>query len=595
LILIGLLLLCWRADAATVATPPGNPTELFNAARDAVGNAAWNKIKSVHITGTVNADGANVEREAWLDPAGGRFTQVVADGPMVGLSGYDGSTAWDAELDGIAHPEPSAAPDRIIEAWWQTFGWIRPPRPGSVTWLRADKLAGRHVDVVGLNLAGKSVEIWFDEKSHLPSRIVLPEDSPMRSVRLSEWRHVNDITLPFHAELTMADGHKIVETVTNAELNGPSDAAHFVPPTEPAIDYVFPGAAASVESPMVVQNGKLFIAARIAKTPLAMMLDLAGTTALDHGIADKLGLPVRNSGTTEVVRPPDFRLAGIKFRHFGLPVASFAEQQAVEGVPVDGRIGFDLLRRFVVEFDFQGRRIVFVKPESFVPPPEATSLPLVPGERLAVAGRVDGIPVALTLATDRSAALTLSRSFIDQHQLDKKWPIASAIVGWHDDKEQLGWIARAASLELGVYGQAQPLAEVIPALDCDAMIGVDTLSRFDMIVDFHNRKVWVQPLSNLANNSHFDHSGMWLNQTPNGLVIAGILPGSPAERAMLAAGDIVNTVSGERAKTLGLPAVRDRLRGPPGSAIGLVVSHGSETRNVRLVLADPLSQQRQSP
>lgn len=58
------------------------------------------------------------------------------------------------------------------------------------------------------------------------------------------------------------------------------------------------------------------------------------------------------------------------------------------------------------------------------------------------------------------------------------------------------------------------------------------------------------------------------------LVVTGPLPGSPAERIGLKAGDVVTLVDGTSVAGLTVDAARDRIRGPKGSAVALTIDRG---------------------
>jgi carboxyl-terminal processing protease len=58
------------------------------------------------------------------------------------------------------------------------------------------------------------------------------------------------------------------------------------------------------------------------------------------------------------------------------------------------------------------------------------------------------------------------------------------------------------------------------------------------------------------------------------LVVTAPLPGSPAERTGLKAGDVVTLVDGTSVDGLTVDAARDRIRGPKGSAVTLTIDRG---------------------
>ena len=70
------------------------------------------------------------------------------------------------------------------------------------------------------------------------------------------------------------------------------------------------------------------------------------------------------------------------------------------------------------------------------------------------------------------------------------------------------------------------------------------------------------------------------------LVIVAPIPGSPAEKAGLVAGDVIDAIDGERLEGLTVDAARDRVRGPKDTAVTLsIVRIGGVPSDVEIVRA----------
>ena len=80
--------------------------------------------------------------------------------------------------------------------------------------------------------------------------------------------------------------------------------------------------------------------------------------------------------------------------------------------------------------------------------------------------------------------------------------------------------------------------------------------------------------------------GLWLRpSTSGGVEVGSVAPGTPAARASLRTGDAIVSVDGAPVRTAGIARVAALLRGPEGSAVGVVVRRGATTRDVRLTRA----------
>ncbi len=80
----------------------------------------------------------------------------------------------------------------------------------------------------------------------------------------------------------------------------------------------------------------------------------------------------------------------------------------------------------------------------------------------------------------------------------------------------------------------------------DISLGVNALSRFDLVFDIGGKRMWMQP--NASYGAPFPHPviGMDFRQAAqvHGLIVVGVAPGSPAERAGLRVSDRVVRVGG---------------------------------------------------
>lgn len=79
--------------------------------------------------------------------------------------------------------------------------------------------------------------------------------------------------------------------------------------------------------------------------------------------------------------------------------------------------------------------------------------------------------------------------------------------------------------------------------------------------------------------------GAALRPTPEGVVLANVFPGDPAERAGLRAGDRIARIDGEDTDGMSLSDVLQRLRGQAGTSVGVSVVRDGATIDVVVVRA----------
>ena len=113
-------------------------------------------------------------------------------------------------------------------------------------------------------------------------------------------------------------------------------------------------------------------------------------------------------------------------------------------------------------------------------------------------------------------------------------------------------------------------------------LGAPNLARFRVTFDYARRRIVLEPYSNAAQRETWDGAGMFLVQVPGGeVVVAQVLPSTPADSAGIAAGDVVRRVDALDAANAGLDSLRHHFR-QPGRTDTLVIARGGNERTITL-------------
>jgi hypothetical protein len=218
----------------------------------------------------------------------------------------------------------------------------------------------------------------------------------------------------------------------------------------------------------------VFVKASIGTSePLEMALD-SGTvrTTLDEAVAVKLGLDLsmkaQSSGARgmqeiSVIKDQILRFGGVEVKE-PLMVAyplDFLSKRL--GRRVDGIVGVELLRRYVVEIDYPARQFRVFAPDDFTYAGSGEVLPVTYDRRLPlVAGSVtpfgrDPIPVRLQVDTGgASAHVMFWKGFIEKHDLtagtrDLKEVQVTAFTGTTTQKQ-----GRVQAIQIGKIVVSEP-------------------------------------------------------------------------------------------------------------------------------------------
>jgi predicted metalloprotease with PDZ domain len=117
--------------------------------------------------------------------------------------------------------------------------------------------------------------------------------------------------------------------------------------------------------------------------------------------------------------------------------------------------------------------------------------------------------------------------------------------------------------------------------DLDGLLGLEALRRLDLFIDAGANALWIRPNGLVGQAFRYNRSGMALGSVQGRLAVVRVQPGSPAETAGLAVGDLIILPD---SMTAG--ALRHALSDEPGVVITFQAARDGKVFPVRLVLRD---------
>jgi hypothetical protein len=348
-----------------------------------------------------------------------------------------------------------------------------------------------------------------------------------------------------------------------------------------------------VSVPAEIGNNAMFVAVMVnGRGPFRMFVDtgcaltvVSGRVAAAAGavapIPSGVAIDARNGlGDPVDVRPVvlgSLAIGGARFEGVEAGVsASFDRISRIEGRKVDGALGYNLFADLYLTLDFPRRRMMLsTRWPGAVPPVLAERAVVqqsgVPFVRL----RIQGKPVEVMIDTGSNEDLQLPSELSRAMQWKQK-PRPGALVAVFDEtnRETIGRLD--GSLNWGSVRQAEPTTAV--STNGLPTIGLGFLRHFCVVFHEADDRVWLCSADNEPVPSRSERSiGLSLISEPAGWRVAGVIPGSPAEKASVKVGEIVTRIEGEPARAW----TPDRLR-------DWIASHGS----VALVVADGYGERR---
>ncbi len=281
-------------------------------------------------------------------------------------------------------------------------------------------------------------------------------------------------------------------------------------------------------------------------------------------------------------------IAGDSFRPDSVAVLPLSGLSPLVGKPVAGLLGHDFFMRYAITIDYAARTVRLTPAGAWNAPPGATELTvwIENGEPFALGTLwVDGrtVPAKLKLDTGSLSGLGLNGSFVAQNQLfPEDWPrrpVGGIAVGG----ATRNFIGRLDSMEFGGVVISQPVAgwsEDLSRVGDAGTLGAPILARFRVTFDYAHQRVVLEPRSNAAERETWESAGMLLVQVPGGdVLVAQVVPASPADSTGLAPGDVVRSLNSRDAASIGLDSLRRHFR-QPGRTDTLVVVHEGKERRV---------------
>ncbi len=271
-------------------------------------------------------------------------------------------------------------------------------------------------------------------------------------------------------------------------------------------------------------------------------------------------------------------LGGVRFEGVIAGILPMTGLTQVDGQTVDGALGFSLFSDVVLGLDYPGRRLLLGPgwPEQ-LPPLRAemalrehADVPFIVAELQQVLLELEidsGSNGGLHLPIDLAAALSWKAE-------PRPGPLVEAI-----DEEARDYLGRLnGELTLGDLVLPEPVTSVGGSWPS---IGYDVLSRFCIVFDQRAEKVrfysgQAGPIASPSERS----VGVSVKPEPAGWRVARIIPGSPAEEARLAAGDLITRIEGRPAREWSRDEFHDWVDAHDAMSLR-VVSDGA-SRDIRL-------------
>ncbi|HEX8181798.1 MAG TPA: aspartyl protease family protein [Pyrinomonadaceae bacterium] len=381
--------------------------------------------------------------------------------------------------------------------------------------------------------------------------------------------------------------------------------------TPPKPHAYFTAGQNALNIPFRFANNLILVEARVNDSaPLRFIFDTgASNTVLDARTAAALHLrPTgRDSGngsaariSVALTRGVRVRLPGVEVRNLTLALFPLTEAfSPAFGQQIDGVIGNDIIKQFVVEMDYAAQQINLYAPDSYHYAGAGAVLPMT------IAGELPFVLLSLTLPngttetgkfeldSGSTGALLLNTPFVRRHGLLRAvTPTRATNVGGAGGSAAAR-IGRLPRITLGPFQFTNTIVRLAQATRgddasarYDGTIGGDILRRFKFIFDFSRRQAIFEPNAALSEPFEVDMSG--LERVGDGadyktLLIDDVDADSPATEAGIKGGETLLAIDGRPVAEFTLEEIHQLLR-QAGRAYLLTLKRGEQTIQIKLKL-----------
>ena len=274
------------------------------------------------------------------------------------------------------------------------------------------------------------------------------------------------------------------------------------------------------------------------------------------------------------------------------------------GTKINGLIGADFFQDYTVEIDYSARRVRFYEPTPFDPPKGYNVLPItIEAQKFFVELDVlnaDSTRQKVKMLIDTGAELNawFQTMTSESVHLPAKW--INGTVGEGLNGIITGKYGRISEIKIGDFSLKNPIvsfpdsasiSQIITNSKRDGTIGSQLLSRFNMIFDYNQKRLYFKPNENYKNRYSYNIAGIEIVQITPFLPITEVLAvwkNSPAAFAGVLPGDKILEINSERATTMSLNEVRKIFETPSKRPLQLTLIREDKEIQVTIDMQDKI-------
>ncbi|WP_421869769.1 aspartyl protease family protein [Marinoscillum sp.] len=343
--------------------------------------------------------------------------------------------------------------------------------------------------------------------------------------------------------------------------------------------------------------------------PVDFILDTGdGLAVLDLDVAKKLNLKTDHQssktsaqGTISgaLIEHNKIEINNVKLEEIELYTTDLSHLERTIGRNIDGIIGYDLLKNYVVKVDYSDMKIKLYaqqgyKNEGYVEGFKFKLVNYIPTIEASVTlNNGETYTDAFFLNTGAGTTLDFNTPFASKHDVIAKtgehysYPVAGL-----GDEETMHYEGRIQSLSIGSFdieqlpiGISQAQHGIQHNKKTAGIIGNGVLKHFNITYDYSSEMVYLEPNANFDKPYPVNASGMNLQygKGMTAVMIHRVFEGSPAEMAGIQVDAELLSINGKSVTEMKLPEMREMLM-DSGKSVKLKIKQEGKESEVTLDL-----------
>ncbi len=351
--------------------------------------------------------------------------------------------------------------------------------------------------------------------------------------------------------------------------------------------------------------------------PLRFIFDTGSeqTILLKREITDILNIPyykrlpiigsdMRSDLYALVIRNIHLQISNLHIDNYSMLVLEedYFRFEEASGIEVQGILGAAVFDHYLIKIDYRSRTLTLIRPEHFKPPKNYAALDLRVSRRKPYLDlslqTSDNQTVKKHLLLDTGAGLPLLLHYQRDSSFNPPSTWVPANIGQGLGGYLEGYTGRLRQITIGPYTIPQPLVnyqflsentDTSYLNQRDGILGNQLLRRFDLIIDYPHKKLYLRPNRNFHRPFKYDRSGLIImagGQQLTRFLVKAVVPNSPADLAGIRPGDLIQWANGRPASLWSLSGLQTLFQKRSGKKIRLRILRKGQSLRVVFRLKD---------